>query len=311
MATLVDPIHPDTLAGKEPCAWTYEERLGVERWRAEQRGATAFADMLQRTLGSALGEPEAARVVARVDASREQRAGYVGQRAHALQHARRDVEAVIPGQRAQHAPPPEHIVASPSKEAAAEQRARRDAQEHGVRDATWWPAWARDLARRVGESKGRALCELGSVPRWAADSMRAAAKPYGGADSAPGRAVLALALVLWHVGRQTKGRISGMPRGAWTSLTLSPEGGAYSDSSVWHPYHRKTEDLLLPETITGPNGGRIGSGRNRGYMVALYLSGFARAIVPSAYGVPEWMIAPSGWPYVQVLLALEDPSGDG
>jgi hypothetical protein len=213
--------------------------------------------------------------------------------------------------RAQHAKPPPHIVVNQRRECEAEKAGRRSAAKVGRRDvdAVWFPWWVRDLARRVIESKGRALNELGCVhSRPVIDSILSEAAPYGGAESVAGRSVIALALVAWWLGQRLNGRISGLPREAWTSLTVGTRAQHYSGSSVWHPVHDAEGDLLPPE-FHGQKGGRIGAGRNRGFMVAVSLAGFMRLLVPNAAQVPAFMLAPSGWPYVQVLV-YGVPPGD-
>jgi hypothetical protein len=134
----------------------------------------------------------------------------------------------------------------------------------------------------------------------------AEAKPYGGADSLPGRNMIMLSIVLWHVGGRLRGRVSGMPRQAYTSLTMGAYGMHYSHSSVWHAVHSMSDELL-PESVRGPDGGRVGSGRNRGFMVAVRLAGWMRTVVPSSRALPGWMISPRGWPYVQVIVMTTDP----
>ena len=100
-----------------------------------------------------------------------------------------------------------------------------------------------------------------------------------------------------------------MPREAWVSLTYGTRGTHYSESAVWHPVH-DYEGELLPRDVHGPEGGRIGAGRNRGFMYAIRLSGWVRTIVPSAHGLAPWMLAPSGWPFVQVLVSHEPRDDD-
>jgi hypothetical protein len=161
----------------------------------------------------------------------------------------------------------------------------------------------------IFSNKGRALSELCALPKWAADSVTKEAEHYGGAGSVAGRNLIMLSIVTWHIGKRIKaGRISGMPREAWSSLTVGAHGEHYSDSAVWHPVHDMGRELL-PPSVRGPEGGRVGAGRNRGFMVAVRLAGWMRTIVPSSAAVPGWMIAPSGWPFVQVLV-LNSPPGD-
>lgn len=271
-------------------------------------------DALQRVVGQAVtastDEAHGRGVVEGLADGVQARSKAAASRAHALQtsahHGERQHDQPSPESVAQGAKPPSHLTWNEKKEQIAERLALESASRAGRRELVYWPAWARELARRCCESKGRALSELTAIPKWASASVLKEAAAYGGADAVAGRNLIALSLVLWHVGGRLRGRISGMPREAYTSLTTGPNGKHYSDSAVWHPVHH-ADGELLPDA-RGPEGGRIGAGRNRGFMVAIRLAGWMRTVVPASYGLAPWLIAPSGWPYVQVIVRQSDTS---
>lgn len=222
----------------------------------------------------------------------------------------RATENPHPGARPQDAKTPSYLPHDVRAEEKAADIGRKQAAKHGVRDtwAAWLPAWTRAMSQRMCESKGRCLSELSSVPVWVRDALVSVAEPYGGASAIAGRNVLALGVVMWHLGQRLKGKISGLLRQAYTSLTVGPNGMHYSDSAVWHPIHDASGPVEDGER--GQRGGRIGAGRNRGFMIALShaCEAIMRSHVPSVAAVPGWMIAPSGWPMVQILVATSEPS---
>jgi hypothetical protein len=219
--------------------------------------------------------------------------------------ARRD-EPAVPTALPQIAKPPPHVKHDHKREAEAERAAKASAWNAGRRELVFLPAWCRAMARRCAVDRAAATRELCHVPRTVADSIRASAAPYGGLDSAAGRNVVGLAVVFYWLAKRLRGRISGLSRAAWASLTVGSHGKHYSTSALFHPYHRHDESELDP-SARGVWGGRVGVGDNRGLVRAIESEGWLRVIVPDAELAPGWMVAPSGWAFVQVLVTEPDP----
>jgi hypothetical protein len=222
---------------------------------------------------------------------------------------RRSDEPPTPGALPQSAEPPPHVKPDEKREADAFRIAHLSAQRAGRRDMVYLPAWTRALAYKVATDRGAATRELCNVPRAIADSLRASARPFGGLDTCAGRNVIALGVVFFWLAKGLKGRISGLSCEAWASLTVGSNGKHYSSSALFHGYHRHDESELDP-ALRGLYGGRIGTGKNTGLVRAIETQGWLRVIVPDGELVPGWMVAPSGWAFVQLLVSDLEPAHD-
>lgn len=209
----------------------------------------------------------------------------------------------------QTAKPPPHMKHDHKREAEAERVAIASAGRAGRRELVYLPAWCRQLARSVAVDRGAATRELGHLPRTVSDSLRASARPFGGLDSAAGRNVVALGVVFYWLAKRLRGRLSGLSRAAWASLTVGAHGKHYGTSALFHPYHRHDDSELHP-TLRGPWGGMVGTGRNVGLVRSIESEGWIRVIVPDGELAPGWMVAPSGWAFVQVLVDVDEPGDD-
>lgn len=237
----------------------------------------------------------------------------------ALQHAtygrRSDAPPPPPSSLPQHAKPPPGVAFSHNAEAKEAERARRRAGRRGIRDtdAVWCPAWARDAARKGTLSPAHARNEIARVKASRttapmAKHIEAAAEAYGGYGSLAGRNVMMIGAYLVLLTARMKGRrISGMGRGSYTCFTRGSRGERYSSNALWNNLHNS--DGEIDPLHKGPRGGTLGGGRNCGFVIALMKAGVLTFFAPSAHECPPWMVAPSGWSYVQVVVSA-DPPGD-
>jgi hypothetical protein len=209
----------------------------------------------------------------------------------------------------QTAKPPQHWPYSHQREAEAERVAVASAGRAGRREIVYLPAWCREMARQIAIDRSAATRELCHLPRTVSDSLRASARPFGGLDSCAGRNTVALGVVFFWLAKRLNGRLSGLGRDAWKSLTVGAHGKHYGPSALFHPHHRHREEELSP-TLRGPYGGRVGTGNNVGIVRAIESEGWLRVIVPDGRLCPGWMVAPSGWPFVQLLVSVAEPSDD-
>lgn len=298
----------------------------VTDWRAEQRAAreraeaAAHAAKLAATLRQSMlaYEPDEQLVevvvsgVAEAKAAREALEAQHAKRATKPQRvvlSRRRYEPASPSALPQTARPPPHVKPNPQREAEAARVAHTSALKAGRRELVHLPAWSRTMAQTIATSKSAATRELCHLPRAIADSIRASARPFGELDSCAGRNVVALGVVFWWLGKALNGRLSGLSRKAWASLTVGSHGKHYSPSALFHPYHRHDESELDPNR-RGLYGGRVGIGDNTGLVRAIESEGWIHVIVPDGELVPGWMVAPSGWAFVQVLVSDGGPTED-
>lgn len=295
--------------------WRAQQRAERERAEAEAHAAKLAATLRQSMLAY---EPDDQLVevvvngVAEAKAAREALEAEHAKRATKPQRvvlSRRKYEPAAPSALPQTASPPPHVKPNPQREAEAARIAHTSALKAGRRELVHLPAWSRTMAQAIATSKSAATRELCHVPRAIADSIRASARPFGELDSCAGRNVVALGVVFWWLGKALNGRLSGLSRKAWASLTVGSHGKHYSASALFHPYHRHDESELDPNR-RGIQGGRIGTGDNTGLVRAIESEGWIHVIVPNGESVPGWMVAPSGWAFVQVLVSETGPPED-
>lgn len=295
--------------------WRAQQRAERERAEAEAHAAKLAATLRQSMLAY---EPDEQLVevvvngVAEAKAAREALEAEHAKRATKPQRvvlSRRRYEPASPSALPQTAKPPPHVKPNPQREAEAARVAHTSALKAGRRELVHLPAWSRTMAQSIATSKSAATRELCHVPRAIADSIRASARPFGELDSCAGRNVVALGVVFWWLGKALNGRLSGLSRKAWASLTVGSHGKHYSPSALFHPYHRHDESELDPNR-RGIYGGRIGTGDNTGLVRAIESEGWIHVIVPDGESVPGWMVAPSGWAFVQVLVSDGGPPDD-
>jgi hypothetical protein len=232
-------------------------------------------------------------------------------------HGRRsDAPPPPPSSLPQHAKPPPGVPYSHNDEAVAAEQARRRAGRQGIRDcdATHFPAWVVKGSRKgtLSPAHARAGLALVAKSRTAAPMAKhieAAAEPFGGVSTPAGRNVLMIGtyLVLMTARNRSNKRISGLQRGVFRALTRGTRGEHYSLNTLWNNLHNASGEI--DPIHTGPKGGTLGAGKNCGYMIALMRAGVLVYFAPSAHECPAWMVAPSGWSYVQVVVSA-DPPGD-
>lgn len=293
-----------------------ERRAARERAEAEAHAAK-LAATLRASMAAYVPDADAVDVVvngvAEAKAARQALEAEHAARATKPQRVvlsrRRSEEPATPGALPQTAKPPPHVKPDEKREADAFRIAHLSAQRAGRRELVYLPAWARAMAYKVATDRGAATRELCNLPRTIADSVRASARPFGGLDTCAGRNVVALAIVFWWLAKGLNGRISGLSRAAWASLTVGSHGKHYSTSALFHPYHRHDETELDP-SLRGSCGGRIGTGVNVGLVRAIETEGWLRVIVPDGELVPGWMVAPSGWAFVQLLVSEPEAAHD-
>jgi hypothetical protein len=296
--------------------------LRAERRAARERAeAEAHAAKLAATLRASMGAyvPDVELVETTVNGVAEAKAARLAREAEQAKRAtkpqrvvlsrRRQYEPAQPGALPQTASPPPHIRPNPQREAEAARVAHVSALKAGRRELVHLPAWSRELSGRIATSRSAATRELCHVPRAIADSLRASARPFGELDTCAGRNVVALGVVFYWLGKALRGRLSGLSSEAWASLTVGAHGKHYSSSALFHAHHRHNEAELDPK-LRGLYGGRIGTGRNVGLVRAIETEGWLRVIVPDGALVPGWMVAPSGWAFVQVLVSDGGPTED-
>lgn len=291
-------------------ALPYAARRRAEALEREQTARRAHTERLSDVIARTVADraPEVAESVAAGEATRAQLQELDAPLVEAPARTERERRAVVSrrGERAragalpQTAKPPQHIPYSTRREEEAKRAAEASSAKARRRDTVYFPAWVREAVRRCARSHEDAARELGHVPVPQRAAIQSTARVYGGLDEIAGRNVIGLGIAIWYMAQRLKGRISGLPRAAWASLTVGAKGKHYSESSLFHACH--STDRPLDEERRGIYGGRVGAGRNQGFLVALCASGLIRLIVPSTAGAPPWMIAPSGWAYVQVLV---------
>ena len=283
---------------------------------SDLRHDAELARVLAETMrGYGLADSEATAVVNEVLAGEAHREAQ--QRKHEARHTQaqrrvlsRREERAIPSALPQSAKPPPHVPYNRQGEAEALRVASRSASRAGRREVVYLPDWCRALARRCALDRAACTRELCHLPRAVADSLRASAGPFGGLDANAGRNVVGLGVVFYWLAKRLRGRLSGLGRKAWASLTVGSHGKHYSASALFHPYHRHDEEELDPQA-RGLWGGRVGTGANRGLVRAIESEGWLRVIVPDGHDAPGWMVAPSGWAFVQLLVHVAEPGDDG
>lgn len=318
-APLALEVAPSAAAEKDPHAsLPYPARRRAAYLEREQEARRAHTEALSAVIARTVGAvaPDAAAEVAAGEATRAQLQELDAPLPEAPTRTERQRRGVIsrrgerarPGALPQSAKPPQRIPYNVDREEEAKRAAEASAARARRRDVVYFPAWVREAVRRCARSREDAARELGHVPVPQRAAIQSTARIYGGLDDIAGRNVIGLGIAIWYMAQRLGGRISGLPRAAWASLTVGRSGKHYHQSSLFHACH--STDRPIDEERRGIYGGRVGVGRNRGFLVALCASGLIRLIVPSTAGAPPWMIAPSGWAYVQVLVCELEGSSD-
>lgn len=188
------------------------------------------------------------------------------------------------------------------------------------RVVAYFAPWVRPWFRRCVQSQEQCTRELAAVPKWLASKLGRCSEPFGGRRTSAGRHVIAYGCLLYWHARAGLNVISGLSRAAWASLSVGTRplvGEAWTQASpadrsrrshyaietLFHRLH-DADGPVDPEA-RGPQGGRVGAGSNCGLVAVLEREGLIATLQPDGRAeLPSWLVGPSGYAFVQVLVLI-------